>query len=100
MQWCSNNWCMVHGRAKVKRFPTRCIDFLWKTKRHLVEKEITRLREEEGRMNSNFELRTTASKNVIENMTQEEHTELNEAAADMEGNGYSEEHKRRSVMNS
>ena len=90
---------MVHGRAKVKRFPTRCIDVLWKTKRHLVEKEITRLREEEGRMNSNFELRTTASKNVIENMTQKEHTELNEAAADMEENGYSEEHKRRSVMN-
>ena len=30
-------------------------------------------------------------------MTQEEHTELNEAAADMEENGYSEEHKRRSV---
>ena len=60
---------MVHGRAKVKRFPTRHIDVLWKTKHHLVEKEITRLREEEGRMNSNFELRTTASKNVIENMT-------------------------------
>ena len=33
-------------------------------------------------------------------MTQEEHTELNEAAADTEGNSYSEEHKRRSVMNS
>ena len=91
---------MVHGHAKVKRFLTRRIDVLWKTKHHLVEKEITRLREEEGRTNSNFELRTTASKNVIENMTQEEHTKLNEAAADMEENGYSEEHKRRSVMNS
>ena len=33
-------------------------------------------------------------------MTQEEHTELNEAAADMEENSFSEEHKRRSVMNS
>jgi hypothetical protein len=90
---------MTHGRERVKKFTTRRIDVLWKTKPHLVKDEIRRLKEVEGRTNSDFELRTTASKNIIKNMTVEELTELKEAAADMEENGYTEEHKRRSVIN-
>jgi hypothetical protein len=88
---------MSHGHEEISRFPTRRIDVLWKIRRDLVEKEVVRLREEEGRMNPAFELRTAASKNIINKMTQEELTELNNAAADMEENGYSEEHKRRFV---
>ena len=93
-QWCSNNWRMDHGRKMISIFPTRRIDVLWSTRRDLVEKEILRLREEEGKTNPSFELRTTASKNVIKKMTDEELTELNKAVADIERNGYSEEHKR------
>jgi hypothetical protein len=89
---------MAHGRENVTKFPTRRIDVLWKTKRDLVEREILRLKEEEGRTEPDFELRTTASKKVIESMTQEELTELNNAATDMKEHGYSEEHKRRSVI--
>jgi hypothetical protein len=97
-QWCSNNWRMAHGRGEtISRFPTRRIEVLWTTSRDLVEKEILRLREEEGKTNPAFELRTTASKNVINKMTEEELTELNKAVADMEEHGYSEEHKRKLV---
>lgn len=71
------------------------MDVLWKTKPRLVVEEISRLKEEEGRSNTDFELRTTASKNVIGRMSQEELNELQEAAKDMEQNGHSEDHKRR-----
>src|ERR1700678_2936034 len=102
-QWCSNNWRMMHGREKHSRFWTRHMDVLWKTKprlvveeiSRLVVEEISRLKEEEGRSNTDFELRTTASKNVIGRMSQEELNELQEAAKDMEQNGHSEDHKRR-----
>jgi hypothetical protein len=87
-----------HGHQKKSRFPTRRIDVLWKTNRDLVEREIIRLKEEEGRTNPAFELRTKASKNIIEKMTQEELTNLDNTAADMEENGYSEEHKQRLVL--
>ena len=56
---------MAHGRDKISRFPIRRIDVLWKTQRTSVEKEILQLREEEGWTNPDFELRTTASKNII-----------------------------------
>ena len=49
-------------------------------------------------MNPAFELRTTASKNLIDNMTLEELTELNNATADIKENSYTEEHKKRSVL--
>ena len=88
---------MAHGHEKVSRFPMRRMDVLWKTRRDLVDKEILRLKDEEGHMNSAFELRTTASKNVMNGMSQEELKELDNAAANMEKNGYSEEHKRRLV---
>jgi len=86
---------MKHDRERPTKNRTRLIDVLWKTKRILVEDEILRLREEEGKTNPNFELRTSASKNVMGRMTQAELKELKEAAEDMERNGYSEEHKRR-----
>ena len=83
----------------IKRFLIRRIDVLWKTRCVLVENEISRLRDEEGRTNPDFGLRTTASKNVMEKMTQEELIRLNMDMAEMENNGYLEEHKRRMVMN-
>jgi hypothetical protein len=86
---------MTHGREKPSKIRTRLIDVLWKTKRNLAEDEILRLREEEGKTNPDFELRTSASKNVMGRMTQAELKELKEAAEDMERKGYSEEHKRR-----
>lgn len=89
---------MAHGRAKNTKFPIRRIDVVWKTRRDLVDIEISRLKDEEGSTKPDFELRTTASKNVIANMTREELTQLNEALADMVKNGYSEEHKRRLVI--
>lgn len=89
---------MAHGRENKTKFPIRRIDVLWKTRRDLVKNEISRLREEEGRTNPDFDLRTTASKNVIEKMTEEELTKLIADTADMEKDGYPEEHKRRLVI--
>ena len=41
-----------------------------------MEKEIKRLKDEEGMVEPDFELRTKASKNIITKMTQEELTKL------------------------
>lgn len=86
---------MVHGRQKALNFRPRRIDVLWKTKRNLVEEEISRMREEDGLTCPDFELRTAASKRVLLKLTSEENKELNEAAKRLEKVGYSEEHKRR-----
>jgi len=94
-KWCSNNWRMVHGRQIKSKIKTRPIEVLWKTQRSLVENEITRMQEDEGRTESRFELRTRASKIVLEKLTEEEQRDLKDAAADMEEHGYSEDHKRR-----
>jgi hypothetical protein len=88
---------MVHGHQKPIYFRPRRIDVLWKVKRDLVVEEISRMREEDGISGPDFELRTAASKNLLQKMTEEELNVLNEAAKDMGKNGYSEEHRRRSV---
>ena len=46
---------MAHGKGKISQFPIKRIHVLWKTRHELVEKEVLRLREEEGRMNPTFE---------------------------------------------
>ena len=82
-QWCTNNWRMVHGHRKPKKFRTRRIDVLWKTNQELVEREMTRLRNEDGRTSPPFQLRTTASKNILEKMTEPELKILQEAMEQM-----------------
>lgn len=70
------------------------MEVLWMEKKVLVEDEMSRLAEEEGKTCPKFELRTTASKNVLANMTQSELKKLEKARENMSKNGYSEEHKR------
>jgi len=71
------------------------MEVLWKTKPELVEAEITRMKDEEGRTSPRFQLRTTASKNIIKNMNQRDLKILKEAGEEMAKTGNSEEHKRR-----
>ena len=75
------------------------MEVLWRTKPALVEEEISRMRQEDGRTGPDFQLRTAASKNIIQNMTQQELNSLEDAGLNMQRNGYSEDHKRRSVNN-
>lgn len=84
---------MVHGRETKKSLRVRTMDVLWKTKQELVEEEITRMIEEEGRTEPRFQLRTSASKNVLGNLNEEQMNELNRARERMMKNGYTEEHK-------
>ena len=86
---------MVHGGETKKSLRVRTMDVLWKTKQELVEEEITRMIEEEGRTEPRFQLRTSASKNVLGNLNEEQMNELNRARERMMKNGYTEEHKRR-----
>lgn len=65
------------------------------TNQELVEEEMTRLQEEEGRTCPKFELRTAASKNVISNMIPSELKKLEEARRNISKKGYSELHKRK-----
>ena len=46
------------------------MEVLWITHRDLVNEEMKRLEEEEGRTCPKFQLRTAASKNIISNMCQ------------------------------
>lgn len=85
---------MVRGHRSNTRVKIRIIEALWKTKQDLVETEVTRLKEEEGRTSPVFQLRTTASKNVLRKMSQQERKDLEEARKDMAKNGFSEEYKR------
>jgi hypothetical protein len=59
-----------------------------------VEAEVTRLKEEEGRTSPAFQLRTTASKNVLRKMSQHERRDLEKARKAMAKKGFSEEYKR------
>lgn len=65
------------------------------TKQKLVEDEISRMRDEEGRTGTNFSLRTAASRNVLQNMTQKDLIDLTEAVRQTKKTGYSQEHKQR-----
>jgi hypothetical protein len=53
---------------------------------------------EDGATGTDFQLRTAASKIILDKMTEEEQKILNDAAVDITQNGYSEEHKRRLVL--
>lgn len=90
---------MVHGSNSKKKLQIRKMEVLWKTKREIVETEITRMIEEDGRTGTRFELRTSASKTIINNMNQQDLKDLKAAGEKMARSGYSEEHKRRSVRN-
>jgi hypothetical protein len=79
------------SNTKVK---IRTLEALWITKPELVEAEVTRLKEEEGINRPAFQLRTTASKNVLCKMSQQERKDLEEARKDMAKSGFSEEYKR------
>ena len=86
---------MARGRPNKSSFCPRHIDVLWKTKQQLVEKEIERMRDEDSKMGSDFQLRTAASKNILANMSQQDLKLLNDAVKDMAENGYPEIDKRR-----
>jgi hypothetical protein len=86
---------MVHGRRENKRLQVRTIEVLWKTKQDLVNAEITRMIDEDGRTEPRFQLRTSASKKVLGELNQQELKELKAAREQMAENGYTEEHKRR-----
>jgi hypothetical protein len=85
---------MARGHQSNTRVKIRTLEALWSTKPELVEAEVTRLKEEEGRTSPVFQLRTTASKNVLRKMSQQERRDLEEARKDMAKNGFSEEYKR------
>ena len=86
---------MAQGRPKKRSFRPRHIVVLWKTKRQLVEKEIERMRDEDDKTGSDFQLRTAASKNVLANMSEHDLKLLNDAVKDMAESGYPEIEKRR-----
>lgn len=56
------------------------------------------MKDKDGTLGPAFELRTAASKILLQKMTQEELNNLDEAAKDMGKKGYSEIHRRRSVI--
>jgi hypothetical protein len=85
---------MVRGFRSNVKVQIRTLEALWRTKPELVEAEVTRLKEEEGKTSPVFQLRTTASKNVLRKMSQQERRDLEEARKDMANNGLSEEFKR------
>jgi hypothetical protein len=86
---------MVRSHQKDKGLPIRVIEVLWKTKQDMVDKEISRMIDEESRTETRFELRTTASKNILQKMTEIEMEELKKAGEEMAKNGYPEDVKRR-----
>jgi hypothetical protein len=90
---------MAHGNRKPhKKRRVRRIDVLYLTHHEAVEEEIKRLKEEEGKTAPKFELRTTASKNIIENMTEEELKYLDGKVEEIRVKGYPEEYKRMLVF--
>ena len=84
---------MVRGYRSNTRVKLRTLEVLWRTKPELVETEVTRLKEEEGRTSPAFQLWTTASKNVLLKMSQQERRDLEEVRKDMAKNGFLEEYK-------
>jgi hypothetical protein len=70
------------------------MEVLWITKKELVEEEMKRMIEEDGRTCPKFELRTAASKRILSNMTESELRKLEKAKENISKRGYSEEHKR------
>lgn len=56
------------------------------------------MREKDGRIGSNFELRTAASKNVLARMSSQDLKILSDATKEMAKIGYLEADKRRSVV--
>lgn len=89
---------MVRGSKSEKRLQIRTFEVLWKTKREIVEAEITRMKDEDGRTEPRFELRTSASKNIIKKMKEKDLKDLKAVGEQMARTGYSEEHKRRLVI--
>lgn len=87
---------MLHGRPKSNKFRLRVMDYLWKVNQTVVKAEIERMREEDGAMGTDFQLRTTASKTLIASMTEKELQTLNKGAKDVAQNGYPENQQRRS----
>lgn len=56
------------------------------------------MRDEDGMTGPAFQLRTIASKNILDKMTQQDLQILNEAGERMANIGYPEHHKRRLVF--
>jgi|HubBroStandDraft_6_1064221.scaffolds.fasta_scaffold270557_3 hypothetical protein len=99
-QWCSNNWRMALPMSrKSNNFHVRLQEILWKTRKEKVEEEIARLLGVEVKDVADdprcFTTRSTAIKNIMDKLTQEERAELEREKVRIENQGYSEEHKRR-----
>ena len=84
---------MVRGHRSNTRVKLSTLEVLWRMNPELVETEVTRLKEE-GRLSPAFQLRTTASKNVLHKMSQQERRDLEEVSKDMAKNRFLEECKR------
>lgn len=67
------------------------------TNQVLVEEEISRMIDEDSSLMNTprFNLRTSASKNILRNMDEKELNDLKVAGEKMGKKGYSEEHQRR-----
>jgi hypothetical protein len=85
---------MVRGRRTHSKLKLRIMEVLWITKQDFVKKEITGMKDEDGVAGPAFQLRTKASKNVIQNMSERDRNDLEKARNTMSRNGFSEEYKR------